>query len=100
MKERMIGLTDEQVIEFLNTNIELRKELIKQSGDCIYSGIDGRSILIYSPKDFKRISRLLNIPYTIKNLESEETSLKFEASFEYREFLVSAYLYEEGDLDE
>ena len=53
---RMKNLTDEQVIELVNTNIELRKSLIENCGDWSYPGLEG-SILIYSPSDFIRISK-------------------------------------------
>ena len=93
---RMKNLTDEQVIELVNTNIELRKSLIENCGDWSYPGLEG-SILIYSPSDFIRISKLLNIPFNIKPI-SDSSVFKYEAVFDYNEFSLSAYVCEEGEL--
>lgn len=93
---RMKNLTDEKVIELVNTNIELRKSLIENCGDWSYSGLEG-SILIYSPSDFIRISKLLNIPFNIKPL-SDDSNFKYEAVFDYNGFSLSAYVCEEGEL--
>lgn len=96
ISSRMKNLTDEQVIELVNTNIELRKSLIENCGDWSYPGLEG-SILIYSPSDFIRISKLLNIPFNIKPL-SDDNNFKYEAVFDYNEFSLSAYVCEEGEL--
>ena len=95
---RMKHLTDEQVIELVNTNIELRKSLIENCGDWSYPGLEG-SILIYSPSDFIRISKLLNIPFNIRPI-SGDSIFKYEAVFDYNEFSLSAYVCEKGDLVE
>lgn len=98
ISSRMKNLTDEKVIELVNTNIELRKSLIENCGDWSYPGFEG-SILIYSPRDFIRISKLLNIPFNIKPL-SDDNNFKYEAVFDYNEFSLSAYVCEKGDLVE
>ena len=95
---RMKNLTDEQVIELVNTNIELRKSLIENCGDWSYPGLEG-SILIYSPSDFIRISKLLNIPFDIRPI-SGDSIFKYEAVFDYTGFSLSAYVCEKGDLVE
>ena len=95
---RMKNLTDEQVIELVNTIIELRKSLIENCGEWSYPGFEG-SILIYSPSDFIRISKLLNIPFNIKPL-SDDSNFKYEAVFDYNGFSLSAYVCEKGDLVE
>lgn len=95
---RMKNLTDEQVIELVNTHIELRKSLIENCGDWSYPGLEG-SILIYSPSDFIRISKLLNIPFNIRPI-SGDSIFKYEAVFDYNEFSLSAYVCEKGDLVE
>ena len=95
---RMKHLSDEQVIELVNTNIELRKSLIENCGDWSYPGLEG-SILIYSPSDFIRISKLLNIPFNIRPI-SGDSIFKYEAVFDYNEFSLSAYVCEKGDLVE
>ena len=95
---RMKNLTDEQVIELVNTNIELRKSLIENCGDWSYPGFEG-SILIYSPSDFIRISKLLNIPFDIRPI-SGDSIFKYEAVFDYNGFSLSAYVCEKGDLVE
>lgn len=96
ISSRMKNLTDEQVIELVNTNIELRKSLIENCGDWVYPGLEG-SILIYSPSDFVRISKLLNIPFNIRPL-SDDSNFKYEAVFDYNGFSLSAYVCEEGEL--
>lgn len=93
---RMKNLTDEQVIELVNTNIELRKSLIENCGDWSYPGFEV-SILIYSPSDFIRISKLLNIPFNIRPL-SDDSNFKYEAVFDYNGFSLSTYVCEKGDL--
>ena len=93
---RMKNLTDEQVIELVNTNIELRKSLIENCGDWAYPGFE-ESILIYSPSDFIRISKLLNIPFNIRPI-SGDSIFKYEAVFDYNGFSLSAYVCEEGEL--
>jgi hypothetical protein len=93
---RMKNLTDEKVIELVNTNIELRKSLIENCGDWSYPGFEG-SILIYSPSDFIRISKLLNIPFNIRPL-SDDSNFKYEAVFDYNGFSLSTYVCEKGDL--
>lgn len=93
---RMKNLTDEQVIELVNTNIELRKSLIENCGDWSYPGLEG-SILIYSPSDFIRISKLLNIPFNIRPC-SDDSNFKYEAVFDYNGFSFSVYVCEEGEL--
>ena len=95
---RMKNLMDEQVIELVNTNIELRKSLIENCGDWSYPGLEG-SILIYSPSDFIRISKLLNIPFDIRPI-SGDSIFKYEAVFDYNGFSLSAYVCEKGDLVE
>lgn len=95
---RMKNLTDEQVVESVNTNIELRKSLIENCGDWSYPGLEG-SILIYSPSDFIRISKLLNIPFDIRPI-SGDSIFKYEAVFDYNGFSLSAYVCEKGDLVE
>lgn len=95
---RMKNLTDEQVIELVNTNIELKKSLIENCGDWSYPGLEG-SILIYSPSDFIRISKLLNIPFDIRPI-SGDSIFKYEAVFDYNGFSLSAYVCEKGDLVE
>lgn len=95
---RMKNLTDEQVIELVNTHIELRKSLIENCGDWSYPGLEG-SILIYSPSDFIRISKLLNIPFNIRTF-SDDSNFKYEAVFDYNGFSLSAYVCEKGDLVE
>lgn len=95
---RMKNLTDEKVIELVNTNIELRKSLIENCGDWSYPGLEG-SILIYSPSDFIRISKLLNIPFDIRPI-SGDSIFKYEAVFDYNGFSLSAYVCEKGDLVE
>lgn len=95
---RMKNLTDEQVIELVNTNIELRKSLIENCGDWSYPGLEG-SILIYSPSDFIRISKLLNIPFNIRPI-SGDSIFKYEAVFDYNGFSLSTYVCEKGDLVE
>lgn len=95
---RMKNLTDEQVIELVNTNIELRKSLIENCGDWSYPGLEG-SILIYSPSDFIRISKLLNITFDIRPI-SGDSIFKYEAVFDYNGFSLSAYVCEKGDLVE
>ena len=95
---RMKNLTDEQVIELVNTNIELRKSLIENCGDWSYPGLEG-SILIYSPSDFIRISKLLNIPFDIRPI-SGDSIFKYKAVFDYNGFSLSAYVCEQGDLVE
>ena len=95
---RMKNLTDEQVIELVNTNIELRKSLIENCGDWSYPGFEG-SILIYSPSDFIRISKLLNIPFNIRPI-SGDSIFKYEAVFDYNGFSLSTYVCEKGDLVE
>lgn len=95
---RMKNLTDEQVIELVNTIIELRKSLIENCGDWAYPGFEG-SILIYSPSDFIRISKLLNIPFNIRPI-SVDSIFKYEAMFDYNGFSLSAYVCEKGDLVE
>ena len=95
---RMKNLTDEQVIELVNTNIELRKSLIENCGDWSYPGLEG-SILIYSPSDFIRISKLLNIPFDVRPI-SGDSIFKYEAVFDYNGFSLSAYVCEKGDLVE
>lgn len=95
---RMKNLTDEKVIELVNTNIELRKSLIENCGDWSYPGFEG-SILIYSPSDFIRISKLLNIPFNIRPL-SDDSNFKYEAVFDYNGFSLSTYVCEKGDLVE
>ena len=95
---RMKNLTDEQVIELVNTNIELRKSLVENCGDWSYPGLEG-SILIYSPSDFIRISKLLNIPFDIRPI-SGDSIFKYEAVFDYNGFSLSAYVCEKGDLVE
>lgn len=94
---RMKNLTDEQVIELVNTHIELRKSLIENCGDWSYPGLEG-SILIYSPSDFIRISKLLNIPFNIKPISDDSSVFKYEAVFDYNGFSLSAYICEEGEL--
>lgn len=93
---RMKNLTDEKVIELVNTNIELRKSLIENCGDWSYPGLEG-SILIYSPSDFIRISKLLNIPFNIRPI-SGDSIFKYEAVFDYNGFSLSTYVCEKGDL--
>ena len=93
---RMKNLTDEQVIELVNTNIELRKSLIENCGDWSYPGFEG-SILIYSPSDFIRISKLLNIPFDVRHCP-DDSNFKYEAVFDYNGFSLSAYVCEEGEL--
>src|SRR5574344_1558097 len=93
---RLKNLTDEKVIELVNTNIELRKSLIENCGDWSYPGFE-RSILIYSPSDFIRISKLLNIPFNIRPL-SDDSNFKYEAVFDYNGFSLSTYVCEKGDL--
>ena len=95
---RTKNLTDEQVIELVNTNIELRKSLIENCGDWSYPGFEG-SILIYSPSDFIRISKLLNIPFNIRPC-SDDSNFKYEAVFDYNGFSLSTYVCEKGDLVE
>ena len=95
---KMKNLTDEQVIELVNTNIELKKSLIENCGDWSYPGLEG-SILIYSPSDFIRISKLLNIPFDIRPI-SGDSIFKYEAVFDYNGFSLSAYVCEKGDLVE
>lgn len=95
---RMKNLTDEKVIELVNTNIELRKSLIENCGDWSYPGLEG-SILIYSPSDFIRISKLLNIPFNIRPI-SGDSIFKYEAVFDYNGFSLSTYVCEKGDLVE
>ena len=94
----MKNLTDEQVIELVNTNIELRKSLIENCGDWVYPGLEG-SILIYSPSDFIRISKLLNITFNIRPC-SDDSNFKYEAVFDYNGFSLSTYVCEKGDLVE
>ena len=96
ISSRMKNLTDEQVIELVNTNIELRKSLIENSGEWSYPGFEN-SILIYSPSDFIRISKLLNIPFNIRTC-SDDNNFKYEAVFDYNGFSLSAYVCEEGEL--
>lgn len=96
ISSRMKNLTDEQVIELVNTNIELRKSLIENCGDWSYPGLEG-SILIYSPSDFIRISKLLNIPFNIRT-RSDDSVFKYEAVFDYNGFSLLAYVCEEGEL--
>lgn len=96
ISSRMKNLTDEQVIELVNTNIELRKYLIENCGDWSYPGFE-KSILIYSPSDFIRISKLLNIPFNIRTC-SDDNNFKYEAVFDYNGFSLSAYVCEEGEL--
>lgn len=96
ISSRMKNLTDEQVIELVNTNIELRKSLIENCGDWSYPGLEG-SILIYSPGDFIRISKLLNIPFNIRPC-SDDSNFKYEAVFDYNGFSFSVYVCEEGEL--
>ena len=98
ISSRLKNLTDEQVIELVNTNIELRKSLIENCGDWSYPGLEG-SILIYSPNDFIRISKLLNIPFDIRPI-SGDSIFKYEAVFDYNGFSLSAYVCEKGDLVE
>ena len=98
ISSRLKNLTDEQVIELINTNIELRKSLIENCGDWSYPGLEG-SILIYSPSDFIRISKLLNIPFDIRPI-SGDSIFKYEAVFDYNGFSLSAYVCEKGDLVE
>ena len=98
ISSRMKNLTDEQVIELVNTHIELRKSLIENCGDWSYPGLEG-SILIYSPSDFIRISKLLNIPFDIRPI-SGDSIFKYEAVFDYNGFSLSAYVCEKGDLVE
>lgn len=95
---RMKNLTDEQVIELVNTNIELRKSLIENCGEWSYPGFEG-SILIYSPSDFIRISKLLNIPFNIRPC-SDDSNFKYEAVFDYNGTSLSTYVCEKGDLVE
>ena len=95
---RMKNLTDEKVIELVNTNIELRKSLIENCGEWSYPGLEG-SILIYSPSDFIRISKLLNIPFNIRPC-SEDSNFKYEAVFDYNGTSLSTYVCEKGDLVE
>lgn len=95
---RMKNLTDEQVLDLINTNIELRKSLIENCGDWSYPGFEG-SILIYSPSDFIRISKLLNIPFNIRTC-SDDSNFKYEAVFDYNGFSLSTYVCEKGDLVE
>lgn len=90
MKAKMANLTDEQVIDLINTNIELRKSLIEQCEDYVYSGID-RGILIYAPTDFVRISMLLNIPFTVTPNTNTDSAFKYEAKFDYKGFSLSTY---------
>lgn len=98
ISSRLKNLTDEQVIELVNTNIELRKSLIENCGDWSYPGLEG-SILIYSPSDFIRISKLLNIPFDIRPI-SGDSIFKYKAVFDYNGFSLSAYVCEKGDLVE
>lgn len=98
ISSRMKNLTDEQVIELINTNIELRKSLIENCGDWAYPGPGLEdSILIYSPSDFVRISKLLNIPFNIRTC-SDDSVFRYEAVFDYNGFSLSAYVCEEGEL--
>ena len=98
ISSRMKNLTDEQVIELVNTNIELRKSLIENCGDWSYPGPGfEESILIYSPSDFIRISKLLNIPFNIRTCP-DDSNFKYEAVFDYNGFSLSAYVCEEGEL--
>ncbi len=96
ISSRLKNLTDEQVIELINTNIELRKSLIENCGDWSYPGFEG-SILIYSPSDFIRISKLLNIPFDVRYCP-EDSNFKYEAVFDYNGFSFSVYVCEEGEL--
>lgn len=96
ISSRLKNLTDEQVIELINTNIELRKSLIENCGDWSYPGFEG-SILIYSPSDFIRISKLLNIPFDVRYCP-DDSNFKYEAVFDYNGFSLSAYVCEEGEL--
>ena len=96
ISSRMKNLTDEQVIELVNTNIELRKSLIENCGDWVYPGFEG-SILIYSPSDFIRISKLLNIPFDVRYCP-DDSNFKYEAVFDYNGFSLSAYVCEKGEL--
>ena len=100
ISSRMKNLTDEQVIELVNTNIELRKSLIENCGDWAYPGPGLEdSILIYSPSDFIRISKLLNIPFNIRPC-SDDSNFKYAAVFDYNGFSLSVYVCEKGDLVE
>ena len=96
ISSRMKNLTDEQVIELVNTIIELRKSLIENCGDWSYPGFEG-NILIYSPSDFIRISKLLNIPFDVRYCP-EDSNFKYEAVFDYNGFSFSVYVCEEGEL--
>ena len=98
VSSRMKNLTDEQVIELVNNNIELRKSLIENCGDWSYPGLEG-SILIYSPSDFIRISKLLNIPFDVRYCP-DDSNFKYEAVFDYNGFSLSTYVCEKGDLVE
>ena len=98
ISSRMKNLTDEKVIELVNTNIELRKSLIENCGDWSYPGLEG-SILIYSPSDFIRISKLLNIPFDVRYCP-DDSNFKYEAVFDYNGFSFSVYVCEKGDLVE
>lgn len=97
ISSRMKNLTDEQVVESVNTNIELRKSLIENCGDWSYPGLEG-SILIYSPSDFIRISKLLNIPFNIRPISDDSSVFKYKAVFDYNGFSFSVYVCEEGEL--
>ena len=98
ISSRLKNLTDEQIIELINTNIELRKSLIENCRDWAYPrpGLED-SILIYSPSDFIRISKLLNIPFDVRYCP-EDSNFKYEAVFDYNGFSFSVYVCEEGEL--
>lgn len=100
ISSKMKNLTDEQVIELVNANIELRKSLIENCGDWSYPGFE-ESIVIYSPSDFIRISKLLNIPFNIRPISgdsSDDSIFKYKAVFDYNGFSLSVYVCEKGDL--
>lgn len=100
MRAKMSNLTDEQLIDFINYNIELRKQLIGVCEDYVYSGLEG-SILIYSTKDFVRVSKLLNVPFTISALKNPDNDLKYEATLDYNGFTFLTYATKKGEfLDE
>lgn len=77
---RTSNLTDEELIEWLYSNILIRKHLATHSKNIAYAGDVEESILLYSTGDFIRLAKILNAKVKTRTLEDDCT---FEAEHSF-----------------
>lgn len=87
----MNKFSDEALLKWLDTHIELRKQLFKHSRGMVMVAFEN-DVLVYYPQNFIRLCKLLKLTPTVDRLfPNDADDLTIVATIEYHGYKIKSF---------